>query len=196
MATPELIEAVAVTAELCGREISAGAARVMLSDLEGFPEPAVIGALKRCRREVKGTLTVQDIVSRLDDGRPGPDEAWSLIPQDEERSVVWSDEMATAFGVALPLLRAGDRVAARFAFREAYVKLVGDARDACKPVNWTPSFGTDPQDREHAVNVAVDRGRMTIERARDIVPALPAPVQTIATLALSAIAHTAPELRQ
>jgi hypothetical protein len=190
MATPELIEAVAVTAELCGREISAGAARVMLADLQGFPEPAVFGALKRCRREVRGTLTVQDIVSRLDDGRPGPDEAWSLIPQDELRSVVWSDEMATAFGVALPLLQVGDRVAARFAFREAYVKAVGDARDACRPARWTPSLGLDPQGREQALREAVDRGRIGIDMARALVRELPAPAQNIEALARGAIAFT------
>jgi len=190
MATPELIEAVAVTAELCGREISAGAARVMLADLDGFPEPAVLGALKRCRREVRGALTVQDIVSRLDDGRPGPDEAWSLIPQDDVRSVVWSEEMAAAFGVALPLLVDGDRTAARFAFREAYVKLVGDARDQRRPVRWSPSLGTDRQGKELAMREAVEKGRISVEKARELVPELPAPVLSIATLARAAISHS------
>ena len=189
MATRELIEAVAVTAELCGREISAGAARVMLDDLAGFPEPAVLGALKRCRREVRGALTVQDIVSRLDDGRPGPDEAWSLIPQDEIRSVVWTDEMAAAFGVALPLLIDGDRTAARFAFREAYVKLVGEARDNRKAISWSPSLGTDAQGRELALREAVEKGRIGIERARELVPELPAPIVSIANLARAAITH-------
>lgn len=190
MATRELIEAVAVTAELCGREISPGAARVMLDDLAGFSDPAVFGALKRCRREVRGALTVQDIVSRLDDGRPGPDEAWSLIPQDEMRSVVWTDEMSAAFGVALPLLIDGDRVAARFAFREAYVKLVGEARDQRRPASWTPSLGTDAQGREQALREAVEKGRIGIERARELVPELPAPVLSIANLARAAITHT------
>lgn len=191
MATPELIEALAVTAELCGREVSPAAARVLLSDLEGFPEHQVMGALKRCRREVRGALTVQDIVSRLDDGRPGPDEAWAMIPQDEARSTVWTEEMSLAFGVALPLLIDGDRTAARFAFREAYTKLIGEARDARRPVSWSPSLGTDAQGREIALREAVEKGRMSLERAQAIVPALPAPVLSLEHLAHRALEHQA-----
>ena len=98
MATPELIQAIAVTAELCGRSFSPEAAAVFVDDLSGFDEQALLGALRRCRREVRGLLTVQDVVSRIDDGRPGPDEAWAQIPRDEAASVVWTDEMAEAFG--------------------------------------------------------------------------------------------------
>lgn len=191
MATPELIQAIAVTAELCGREVSPAAARVLLADLEGFPEDQVMGSLKRCRREVRGALTVQDIVSRLDDGRPGPDEAWAMIPQDEARSTVWTEEMSLAFGIALPLLIDGERVAARFAFREAYTKLVGEARDARRPVAWSPSLGTDQQGREVALRDAVDKGRMSLERAQAIAPALPAPVFALGQLAAKALEHRA-----
>ena len=83
MATPELIKAVAVTAELCGRVFSPEAAAVFVSDLETYPEKALIRALARCRREVKGMLTVQDVLTRLDDGRPGVEEAWAMLPHDE-----------------------------------------------------------------------------------------------------------------
>ena len=54
MPSVELIQAVAVTAELCGRVFSEGAARTFVSDLAAYPEPAVLKALTRCRREVKG----------------------------------------------------------------------------------------------------------------------------------------------
>ncbi len=175
MPSSALLEAVAVTAELCGRTFSEPAARVFVADLSAYPERAVIAALARCRKEVRGLLTVQDVVTRLDDGRPGADEAWSMMPFDEAQSVVWSDEMAEAFGVCCPLLDEGDRVAARMAFKEAYTRLVAKARDAGKPVNWTPSLGHDPRGRESALAVAVNAGRLSVEHAQSICPELPAP---------------------
>lgn len=181
-ASPELIKAVAVTAELCGRTFSEAAARVFVDDLSGYPEHQVLVALKRCRKEVRGVLTVQDVLSRLDDGRPGPEEAWAMIPKDEGGSVVWTAEMAEALGVAMPLLLEGDVVAARVAFRERYVRLVSDARDAGKPVDWSLSEGHDRRGVERVVREAVDKGRLTLKRGREYVPALPAPSADVAAL--------------
>jgi hypothetical protein len=104
MPSRELIEAVAVTAELCGRTFSEAAARVFVSDLSRYPETQVIAALGRCRREVKGILTVSDVVSRIEDGRPGVEEAWSMLPIRESQTAVWTDEMATAFGTCVALI--------------------------------------------------------------------------------------------
>jgi hypothetical protein len=182
MASTRLLEAVAVTAELCGRTFSEGAARVFVADLEGHPEPAVLAALTRCRREVKGVLTVQDVVSRIDDGRPGPEAAWAMLPKDEASSVVWTDEMAAAAGVALPLICDGDMIGGRMAFKEAYVTACAAARDARRPVNWSPSLGHDPRGRESALMLAVDKGRLTMDRAQQY---LPAPIANANTLALA-----------
>jgi hypothetical protein len=136
MASPELIQAIAVTAELCGRTFSPEAARVFVDDLAGFDERAIAAALRRCRREVRGALTVQDVVSRIDDGRPGPEEAWAMLPKDEATSCVWTDEMREAFGAALPLLEQGDKVAG--------VRVC----QARQPQSKTPSLGFDPRGRE------------------------------------------------
>lgn len=175
MPSRELIEAVAVTAELCGRTFSEAAARVFVQDLSRYPEGQVIAALGRCRREVKGTLTVSDVVSRLEDGRPGIEEAWGMVPLTEAQTVVWTDEMAAAFGAALPLIERGDRVGARMAFKEAYTKAVMAARDQGKPVNWTASIGTDISGRFHALQAAVNEGKLPLEWAQQHVPQLTAP---------------------
>lgn len=175
MPSEDLIMAVAVTAEICGRTFTPAAAAVFVDDLSIYPEATVLASLRRCRREVRGILTVQDVVSRIDDGRPGADEAWAMIPQDESGSVVWSAEMARAFGAALPLLEVGDKIAARMAFKESYARLVGQARDAGIPVIWTPSIGHDPRQREAALQEAVRAGRMTLEQAQVIAPELDAP---------------------
>lgn len=189
MPSASLLEAVAVTAELCGRTFTEPAARMFVSDLAAYPEQAVIKALARCRKEVRGILTVQDVVSRLDDGRPGPDEAWALMPRDEAQSVVWTDEMAQAFDTARHMLAAGDKVAARLAFRENYIRLVNEARDAGKPVNWMASLGHDPNGRDVVLAEAVAAGRLPLEYARQFAPALPDIEPNMQTLIGSAFAN-------
>lgn len=172
MPSEQLIQAVAVTAELCGRTFSPAAAAVFVDDLARYPEAQVLGALRRCRREVRGILTVQDVVSRLDDGRPGAEEAWAMIPQDEAGSTVWTDEMAEAYGIARHLLAEGDRVGARMAFKETYGRLVAQARDDGRPVRWSPSLGHDPRGREAALLEAVDRGRLPLGLAVALAPSI------------------------
>ena len=183
MMSVELIEAVAVTAELCGRVFSEGAARMFVQDLAGFPEPAVLKALTRCRREVKGMLTIQDVVTRLDDGRPGVEEAWSQMPFSESQSVVWSDEGCRAFGIASALLDEGDKVAARMAFKEAYTRMVGEARESGRAVSWTPSLGYDKQGHASVLSEAVSLGRLTYAHAESLSPGLPKPSATILNIA-------------
>lgn len=186
MSSSTLLEAVAVTAELCGRVFTAPAAKVFVDDLSGFPEPAVLAALRRCRREVRGVLTVQDVVSRIDDGRPGPQEAWAMMPVSEADSIVWSDEMAEAYRVAAPLIADGEMVAARMAFLETYTKAINEARDQRKAPCWSVSLGHDPRGREQALLLAVEKGRLTLGHARDLVPSLSAPApEVLALLELS-----------
>jgi hypothetical protein len=164
-ATLPVLQALAVTAELTNTQISAAAARVMATDLAPYPEAQVLGALTRCRKELKGRLTVADIIARLDDGRPGPEEAWAMLPFDERQTIVWTEEMQGAWGVALPLLEDGERIPARMAFIEAYRQRVQRARDAGLPTKWTVSFGHDPEGRQGAVAEAVRAGRISQERA-------------------------------
>lgn len=170
MPTSAVIEAIAVTAELCGRTFSPAAAAVFAGDLDGFNEQAVLVALTRCRKEVRGMLTLQDVVSRIDDGRPGVEQAWAMLPHDENTSTVWTDEMAQAWGIAMPLLNDGDRVGARMAFKEAYTKLIAEARDQKLPAKWTPSFGRDVGGRQAALIEAVRHKRLPLDHAVQLLP--------------------------
>ena len=170
-ALDDLIDGLAVTAELTGTELSKAAVKVMAMDLAVYPLAQVLGALTRCRRELKSRLTIAAIIERLDDGRPGPNEAWAMIPQDESGSVVWTEEMAEAFGVAAPLLHEGQTIAARSAFMEAYQARVATARNERRHARWSPSLGHDPAGRETALLAAIEKGRLTHERVRGILPA-------------------------
>lgn len=192
MASAQLIEAVMVTAELCGRVFSEAAGRVFVADIERYPEQQVLGALARCRREVRGALTLNDVVSRLDDGRPGVEEAWAMIPKTEDDSAVWTTEASQAFGVAIGLLDAGDAIAARMAFKETYTRMVQQARDAGQPVEWHVTLGHDPRGRDGVLAVAVQQGRLTLDRARMYAPELPAPSSEVLGLIGSATKAIAP----
>lgn len=173
MASANLIKAIAVTSELCGRTFSEAAAAVFLSDLAAYPEHQVMKALTRCRKEVRGILTLQDVVSRIEDGRPGVEEAWAMLPYSEDTSAVWTTEMSQAFGVAVRLIDAGAMVEARMAFKETYLRLVTQARDAGIPVEWHVTLGHDVRGRESVLIAAVDAGRLSYEHAKQFIPELP-----------------------
>lgn len=169
-ATKTLTEAIAVTAELTGTVMSEPAARVMAQDLARYPEAQILAALTRCRRELKGRLTIAEVLTRIDDGRPGPEEAWAMMPHDESRSVVWTDEMSEAFGAAYPLIREGEVVAARMAFLERYRTLLREARDASRPIRWIASLGHDPHGRESVLLEAQSLGRLHPDYVRGLLP--------------------------
>lgn len=169
MPSKALLEAVAVTAELTGTDLSAAAARVMADDLAVYPEAQVLAALVRCRRELRARLTIADIVARLDDGRPGPEEAWAICYPaigDEGATIVWSDEMREAMQAALSL--ADDKVAARMAFLECYRAACTEARNRGAPVRWSASLGWRSADREGPLLAAVEAGRLAIEHVRPL----------------------------
>lgn len=124
-----------------------------------------------------------DILAQLhgaaaDDTRPGADEAWAIALRatDEAATVVWTEEIAQAWAAALPVLDARDQVGARMAFREAYTRLVDDARAARKPARWFASLGWDEQQRAQAIGHAVQLGYLP----REELLALPAPKLALA----------------
>jgi hypothetical protein len=171
MELSRLLEAIAVAAELTGTELSEAAVKVMAQDLARFPEEQVFAALTRCRRELGSgqRLTVAAVVQRLDDGRPGVEEAWAMIPKSEGATVVWTSEMAEAYGICAPLID-HDEIAARMAFKENYAKALNTARNASTPVKWMPSLGQDQYGREGVLMDAVAKGRLTL---REVSPMLP-----------------------
>lgn len=169
MASERLIKAVAVTAELTGTQLSPAAARVMVEDLALYPEGQVLSALNRCRRELKGRLTIAEVMTRLEDGRPGPEEAWAMIPRDEASSAFWTSEMREAYAAAAPLIGEGDKMA-RMAFLERYRVLVQQARDARQPLQWEFTPGTDKNGRELVILDAAQKGRISVEAAHRMLP--------------------------
>jgi len=146
-----IAQAVIVTAEVMGHELSPRAGEAMALELAAYPPVGVHNALRRCTRELSGKLTLAAIVQRIDDGHPSREEA---------RTLVWTDEMSEAFGAARPLLIEGDAVAARMAFLACYDRLLRESRDQKRTARWAASLGHDPDDRAAVLTAASASGRL------------------------------------
>jgi hypothetical protein len=163
----ELSAALCATAETVGQTLSASAAELMAEDLAEYPMDVITNALWSSRRGLTGKLTLKAILDLVQaaDGRPGKDEAWAIAmtTNDEFETVVLTDEIQIALGAAKPVLDAGDKVGARMAFISAYERLVAQAREDVKPVNWHVSVGFDANRRVEAVTKAVQMQRIPQE---------------------------------
>lgn len=99
------------------------------------------------------------------DGRPSPDEAWSMIPRSEDDSVVMTEEMAEALRYAQPLLDCNDQIAARRAFIDAYSRITKQNNLRGIGPKWFPSLGMNPEGRSAAIAEAVRIGRLEVNHA-------------------------------
>ncbi|MBK3465848.1 hypothetical protein [Pseudomonas sp. MF6776] len=201
----ELAGAICATAETLGQTISATAAKLMAEDLSVYPPADIRKALQACRRELTGKLTLAAVLQRIDaeDGRPGKDEAWAIAmtTNDEFETVVLTDEIQLALAAAKPVLDAGDKVGARMAFISAYERLVGQAREDKKHVNWHVSVGFDANRRTQAITKAVQMQRIPQERAQQYLTDLSiAPVtedgRAVVALLTGEVARPSPKLRE
>lgn len=199
-----LAGAVCATAETLGQTISPGAAKMIAEDLADYPAEDIRAALQACRRELTGKLTLAAILQRVQaaDGRPDPNEAWSLAlaASDEFDSVVLTDEIQLALGAARAILDAGDKVGARMSFLSAYQRLVDTARRENRPVKWSLSPGFDQQRRLIAVQEAGRLGRLPAPVVQEYVAQLThEPVSqngaAIAGLITGRVAMPTPEVR-
>lgn len=175
-----LTDQIMSTAEVMGTDIKPNAAAMMAEDLSDYPPAVMKKAMRRVRAEHTGRLTLKAILDRVDEavGRPAANEAWAaaLEALDEAKTVVWTDEMAQAWGVARAIAAAGDLVGARMAFIGAYERLVRDAREAGAMPVVTVSEGWDKDQRVAAVEKAARLGYLPEEQARAYLPAPEQPV--------------------
>lgn len=168
---------IATTAEAMGLSISPAGIKLMAEDVEAFGIDVIATALRRARRETN-KLSINVIMERIDDGRPSTEEAWGLIPRGESETVLWTAEMQAAYGACLPMLKEGDKIGARMAFKEKYTIEVAKSRAESVPVSYSVSLGTDPQHRIDVLKQAVESGRLSREYARDLLPAMSYKVTT------------------
>ena len=137
------------------------AIRAAIQELKWFPKVAEL-------RELAGALS-----GTLNDGRPGPEEAWARMPKGrhmEDDSIVWCEEERAAYEACRNLLLDGDLIAARMAFKERYERELAEARCQKRPTKWTASVGYDIEHRLATLAIAVQAKRLSLEAALNFVP--------------------------
>lgn len=167
MASKNLIQAVAITAELCGgTQLSDLAAQAFLDDLSGYPEAGVLKALARCRKELTGRLTVAAVIQRIPGGRPGPEEAWAIASKggtSESITKVWTREMFSAFIDVQEIYDTEGPIPARMAFKEIYARHIAEAQADGRAVEWVITLGHNMAERAPAIERAIQAGYISAQ---------------------------------
>ena len=159
--------------ESVGRKITPGGIELAFDLLADKNFVDVSRGVVNHLRKNSSPPTAAAIVELLGDpmARLTADEAWALCPRSESETVVWPEEAVQAFAVASIVLETGDDVGARMAFRSAYNRVCQESDAKGAPVVWRVSLGHDVAGRESAIQAAVERGRLSAERARLFLPA-------------------------
>lgn len=156
----QVVKALAIVCELTATNYSDAAQQVILKQLGAYPVRQVLDSLSRCAAECKFKLTLADVIQRLEDGRPGAEEAWALMPKSEEDAGCVTEEMSVAWGAASALF-VDDRIAARMAFKETYERETRTARAHGIAPAWRLSPGFDKTSTEGAAIDGMRKGLLS-----------------------------------
>jgi hypothetical protein len=174
---PKFMQLLAETLASYGKPLPEPAIiKVWLAKVELFAFPVIEAAMQAyCDENGEFAPVAAGIAMRcrLMDGRPGAEEAWAIAvtSQDEGDTVVWTAECAQAFALARPILDLGDEVGARMAFKEAYARLVAEARAARQPATWSASIGWDLTRRAAVLGRASVAGLLPAPTVAALLPA-------------------------
>jgi hypothetical protein len=174
-----------------GKVFSKRAMATIFETLEDYSLDMIGRAIKLHSRQSKFAPTPADVVEIITEHSGakhiGPEEAWTIALEsfDEYSTVVWTQPIKEARGIALSLYLDGDKVAARMAFKDAYSRII---KTAPAPT-WTITEGFDIARRVDAVNQAVLLKRLPPLKA-DSPYLIEAPTVTVAGLIESAHAKT------
>ena len=163
-----IVRGLALTAEVCGSQLSEGAIAIMAEELSSYEEEEVSEALKRVMREHRGRLSLAAIIECLDAANgQGVEAAWEIAV----RSRIWDEDVTLVIPTAIiqswpyALWNAGDKVGARMAFKEAYPERL---------LEWDNevfvSLGHDRDGRQTIIEEAVRNGLITPTRAAALLP--------------------------
>ena len=170
----KIIQAITVTAELTGTQLSANAAAVMAEDLLAYPLDKVLIAFERCRRELKGRLTLAAILERVDDGWQSAEEAFNTLVagwENEHLSILTTHTAMHAAESASALFNAGDKYRAGLAFKTAYERIVSEKKAKGIQPDWYVSAGLDKEQLAQLVTEAAATGKITNDYALALLPA-------------------------
>lgn len=169
MSLEQTMTAFAATAEMLGKSFTDHQLILFAESVEKYDQKQFMDALRRVREECK-FFSLAEVISRIDDGRPDPEEAWSLVRFDDSETMVMNDDIGKAMGVARTAYEEGDKLGAKFAFKEKYAKVVAEARAKAVRVNWFVSLGYDKSGHAEPVKAALEAGRIDSKTAKEYLP--------------------------
>lgn len=124
----------------------------------------VLGGLRaHCQDPVKGQFGPKpaDILYQIERRMPqrvGADEAWTMLPRSESDTVVWTDEMAEAYGISK---HEHEGTASRMAFRAAYDRICERNKLSKIQPKWIVSIGWGDSRKAEVLREAIKLGRIT-----------------------------------
>ena len=168
---------IAGTAEIIGQGLNQTAIAIMCEDLAEWEFNDIQAALTACRREVKGRLSLKDIIDRLPkkgDELPSADELWGQVLEyltDEYKTFVLPEMALIALestkGGVRELVISKDIVAARKAFIAAYERA---SQGFNGKVKYAVRLGTDKQNQADTIKTAYLEKKITKEMAAIYLP--------------------------
>lgn len=168
---------IAGTADIVGQSLNQTAIALMVEDLSEWDFNEIQAALNACRREVKGRLSLKDIIDRLPkkgDELPTADEMWGAIYNfctDERKSFVLPEMAFKALestnGGIWELINDGDKTGARMAFKAAYERL---SQGFNGKVQYSVRLGTDRENQAYAIKTAYLENKITKSTALSFLP--------------------------
>lgn len=177
----EFTEILKTTLQVYSLEFSDGVLSLWWNVLSEFEFINVHGAFMRLHKGGSGSgyggqkptpAMLYAMIEAANPNRPlTGDEAWGIMPMDEYTSSVITNEMSEAMNSAQALLSAGDKIAARMAFKGAYDRITSQNKLQGIKARWFASLGSDVQGRESALKLAVDKGRINSDYAKSLLPA-------------------------
>jgi hypothetical protein len=155
------------------KPLTANAMSTAFKILSRYPVGTVLAAIEAHLSDThKGQFPPKpaDLIDQIEkrnpaNQRPGADEAWAMIPKDEESNSVVTREMLAAYSIAVELLHGGDKIAARMAFKGAYERLCEENVLMGRPVEWVISRGHRKDDLHDVLKRAIEQKRIKPEDA-------------------------------
>ena len=122
----QIIQALVGTADAMGFEFKEAGLEIIVRKLAEHPEPDVLNSLEQLLEEHSGRFGLADILKRLPNALPGPEEAWNQALS----ARLWDEQTLLSLCTRLSSMRfsvptvweAGDKIGARMAFRERYAQ--------------------------------------------------------------------------
>ena len=157
------------------KDVSVNLKRLYWEDLGSYPITAIEVACQAHRRDRdRGRFFPKpaDLLARIggDAAHIPPEAAWAIALEslDENRTVIWTDEIQRAREAARPIWEIGDKYGARMAFVKSYEAIL---LATSTPPRYRVSVGNDPAQRRDAVTRAMTDGLLTANQAQHYLPA-------------------------